>query len=162
VQGEITVMTDDGRVAAPGAVGEVWMRHAGPGRTYRYIGAQPTVRGGWQTHGDRTSNMVLVGGVNVYPAETEAAILLYPGVLSCAVVGLPDEDLGQRLHAVVQADRPIDSAQLIEFLRAQLLPVKVPRSVRFVTEALRDDAGKVRRAQLREQELAHVTAASAG
>ena len=54
--------------------------------------------------GDRCTDMILTGGANVYPAEVEAAIQEHPAVRSCAVIGLPDDDLGNRVHAIVEAD----------------------------------------------------------
>jgi bile acid-coenzyme A ligase len=90
----------------------------------------------------------------VYPAEVEAAILEHPAVLSCAVVGLPDDDLGQRLHAVVQADGRLSVEALRAFIAERLARYKVPRSFRFVTEPLRDEAGKVRRGAVRRHEIA--------
>lgn len=175
-QGEIMVGDPRGEPVPPGTTGLVYMRNPAVPRTYRYIGAESTVLpDGWQTMGDRgrldeegylyladrVSDMILVGGVNVYPAETESAVLEFPGVLSCAVVGLPDDELGNRLHAVVQLAGPRDAEALLAFLRERLIGVKVPRSVRFVSEPLRDDAGKLRREQVRQQEIARLAGAGA-
>ena len=73
---------------------------------------------------------------------------------SCAVIGLPDDDLGNRVHAIVEADDDLDVDAVLAFLRDRLAPYKLPRSVEVVAEPLRDDAGKVRRAALREARLA--------
>ncbi|MEI6723809.1 MAG: acid--CoA ligase, partial [Betaproteobacteria bacterium] len=97
--------------------------------------------------------MVLVGGSNVYPAEVEAAIDEFPGVLSCAVIGLPDADLGNRLHAILQAPG-VDEQGLRAHLKDRLVTYKQPRSFEFVEDPVRDDAGKVRRSELRAQRLA--------
>ncbi len=104
--------------------------------------------------GDRMQDMILTGGSNVYPAEVEAALQEHPLVRSCAVIGLPDDDLGQRVHAIVEADPDrVEVSELVTFLAERLVRYKVPRSVDLVEEALRDDAGKVRRAALRAERL---------
>jgi bile acid-coenzyme A ligase len=102
--------------------------------------------------GDRMQDMILCGGSNVYPAEVEAAIQEHPAVRSVAVIGLPDDDLGNRVHAVVEADpTAVSAADLLAFVGERLVRYKVPRSVEFVDAPLRDDAGKVRRSALRAE-----------
>lgn len=167
---EFVIFDDDGGPCPPGQVGELYLRpETGQGSTYRYIGAEPREReGGWESLGDlgwmdedgylylsdRLTDMVISGGANIYPAEVEAAIDACPGVRSSAVIGLPHEDLGQRIHAIVDCpDGGVDEPVLLEFLRSRLVTYKLPRSVEFVTEPLRDDAGKVRRKALREARL---------
>ncbi|MEN3281149.1 MAG: bile acid-coenzyme ligase [Solirubrobacteraceae bacterium] len=170
--GEMKVVDGDGRPLPAGEVGEIIVRRTpGTPPTYRYVGATAQMRGaGWEALGDmgwmdedgylylvdRRPDMLLVGGANVFPAEVEAVILAHPQVLSCLVVGLPDEDLGQRVHAVVQADGVLEGDALLRFVGERLSRNKVPRSVRFIDEPLRDDAGKVRRAAVREAELARL------
>ena len=98
--------------------------------------------------------MILTGGANIYPAEVEAALQEHPAVRSCAVIGLPDEDLGNRVHAIVEADAAtLDADELLAFAGERLAKYKLPRSVEFVDEPLRDDAGKVRRSALRAERL---------
>lgn len=136
----------------------------GQGSTYRYIGATATATDdGWESLGDmgyldadgylyladRKTDMIVIGGANVYPAEVEAAIDAHPAVRSSAVIGLPDSDLGQRIHAIVDATGVVSEAELREHLAVQLARHKTPRSFEFVSEPLRDDAGKVRRSALR-------------
>ena len=79
----------------------------------------------------------------------------HPRVRSSAVIGLPDDDLGNRVHAIVQSHdgTPIDVDELRAFVAERLVRYKVPRSFEFTAEALRDDAGKVRRSALREERL---------
>lgn len=165
----IRVLRPDGSECAPGEVGELYMMPpGGPGSTYRYVGAEPTATAdGWETLGDlghldedgwlylveRKSDMILVGGANVYPAEIEAALDAHPAVRSSAVIGLPDEDLGNRIHAIVDALEPVGEEALRAHLAAHLAPHKLPRSFELVREPLRDDAGKVRRSALREARL---------
>jgi bile acid-coenzyme A ligase len=164
VIGEIRVLDVAGRACPPGEVGEVWMRRGeGAPPVYRYIGAAAKAREGWESLGDmgsmdregylyltdRDTDMILVGGANVYPAEVEGALEEHPGVRGSCVIGLPDEDLGNVVHAIVQVDREVGDAELLAHLRERLAPYKLPRSFERVTEPLRDDAGKVRRSALR-------------
>ncbi len=165
----LRILDERGRECAPGEIGLVYMMPpGGRGTTYRYIGAEATATpDGWETLGDlgyldaegylylveRQSDMVVVGGANVYPAEVEAALDAHPRVRSSAVIGLPDEDLGQRLHAIYEAEAEIGPAQLREHLAKHLAGYKIPRTFERVAEPLRDDAGKVRRSALREARL---------
>jgi bile acid-coenzyme A ligase len=99
---------------------------------------------------DRLHDMILVGGSNVYPAEVEAALQEHPAVRSCVVFGLPDDDLGNIVHALVEADpAEVTEQELIEFLSSRLVRYKLPRQIEFVAEPLRDEAGKVRRSAWR-------------
>lgn len=164
--GEMQVFGEDGKPLPAGQVGEIYMRRpAGAPPTYQYMGASPrTLDDGWESLGDigwfdedgylyladRRTDMILVGGSNVYPAEIEAALDEHPLVQSSAVVGLPDEDLGARVHAIVQPRPGLDEAGLREFLAGKLVTYKQPRTYEFVNEPLRDDAGKVRRTALRD------------
>jgi bile acid-coenzyme A ligase len=104
---------------------------------------------------DRRNDLIISGGANIYPAEVEAALDAHPAVRSSAVIGLPDEDWGARVHAIIQ---PIEGAvlhetELLEFVAARLTRYKLPKSIEFTVEALRDEAGKVRRAALRAARL---------
>ncbi len=168
--GEMKILDADGTERASGEVGEIWMRTgAGAMSNYRYVGAEPRAReDGWESLGDmgsmdadgyiyisdRESDMILVGGANVYPAEVEAALDEHPAVRSSCVIGLPDEEYGNVVHALVQSDEPIDETELSEFLRERLTRYKVPRSYEFVSEPLRGDDGKVRRSALRAERVA--------
>jgi bile acid-coenzyme A ligase len=155
-------------VLPPGEVGEVFMRSSGNRKTYDYIGAEARVSpDGWESLGDmgymdadgylyladRRSDMILSGGANIYPAEIEAAIDEHPSVVSCAAIGLPDEDLGSRIHAVVQISEPIDVDELRMFLGERLVRYKTPRTFEFVTDVVRGHDGKVRRSALRDTRL---------
>jgi bile acid-coenzyme A ligase len=165
--GEIMIGDDHGHPLPVGEVGEVWMRPPPGVRTYRYLGATARAREGWESIGDmgrldadgylyltdRRADMILIGGANVYPAEVEAALSEHPRVLSSAVIGLPDDDLGNVAHAIVQTDGAVSDEELTEHLRARLAPYKLPRAFERSTEPLRDDAGKVRRSALRAARL---------
>ncbi|HXV00049.1 MAG TPA: AMP-binding protein [Caulobacteraceae bacterium] len=167
--GEMAAFDAAGERLAPGEIGEIYMRRpAGEPPSYRYRGAQArTLPGGWESLGDigsfdaegylyladRRADMILVGGSNVYPAEIEAALDEHPLVQSSAVIGLPDEDLGNLIHAIVQPRPGLTEEALREYLRDRLVSYKQPRTYEFVADNIRDDAGKVRRTQLRDERL---------
>jgi len=100
---------------------------------------------------DRASDMVVSGGVNIYPAEIEHALLHCPGVLDCAVFGMPGAEFGERLHAVVQPEAGVclDTAAIAARLRSELAGFKVPRRIEVVTTLPRDDNGKSAKRRLR-------------
>ena len=165
------VMRPDGTDSPPNEVGEIYFRpDAGRNATYHYIGAEAKAAGEWESLGDlghmdedgylyladRRTDLILSGGANIYPAEVEAALDAHPDVLTSAVVGLPDDDLGQRVHAIVQRREggEVSAADLIGHLEQRLVRYKVPRSIEFSDTPLRDDAGKVRRSALREARIA--------
>jgi bile acid-coenzyme A ligase len=172
VSGEMKVLDDGGAECPPGVVGEIYMRpRPGSRPTYRYIGSTAKNRDGWDSLGDlgwfdaegylyladRRVDMFTVGGRNVYPAEIENALSEHPAVLSCLVVGVPHEDLGQVPHALVQArgdGAALDEAGVATFVAERLAEYKVPRSVEFVDAPLRDDAGKARRTAVRDEVIA--------
>jgi bile acid-coenzyme A ligase len=167
---EIKILDEAGNELPPGQIGEVFMRpKSGPGSTYRYIGAQARSRDGWESLGDmghldadgylyladRQADMILCGGANVYPAEIEAAIDTHPAVRSSAVIGLPDEDMGNAIHAIVDiAEHALEAEELRAHLEQRLARYKIPRTFELVSAPLRDDAGKVRRSELRRQRIA--------
>jgi len=96
--------------------------------------------------------MILSGGTNIYLAEVEAASDLHPSVRSSAVIVLPDEDMGNLIHAIVDVpDQSLEEEALLAHLSQQLVRYKIPRTFEFVTEPLRDDACQVRRQPLRVQ-----------
>jgi bile acid-coenzyme A ligase len=174
VAGEMKVLDDDGNECPPGVVGEIYMRPApGSAPTYRYVGATAKSRDGWDSLGDlgyfdsdgflylndRRVDMFTVGGRNVYPAEIESALSAHPKVLSCLVVGVPDDDLGQVPHAIVQAGG-LDEADVIAFLKDRIASYKVPSTVEFSDTPLRDDAGKARRSAVRDEVIARRAAQS--
>lgn len=132
------------------------------------MGAEPKKLGDWETLGDtgwfdadgylfladRRSALILRGGANIYPAEVESAIDEHPAVHSSAVIGLPDDDLSQRIHAIIHAKRPISDQDLLDHLSSRLAPYKRPISFEFVEEPVRDDAAKTRRSALRDAWIA--------
>jgi bile acid-coenzyme A ligase len=169
VSGEMRVAGPDGAELPPGEVGEIWMRPPPDRTTYRYIGASARARDGWESLGDmgwfdadgylylsdRQADMILVGGANVYPAEVEAALDEHPAVLSSCVIGLPDEDYGNVVHAIVELapGAGVTDEDLKAHLAARLVGYKLPRTFERTDRPLRDEAGKVRRSALREERV---------
>lgn len=169
VPGTVMITDDDGNEVSVGEMGEVWMRSLRETPTYRYLGASARTReGGWESLGDmgrldedgylylgdRAADMILSGGANIYPAEIESAIQEHPSVKSCAVIGLPDDDKGNVVHAIIEAEGgAIATEDLKAFLGERLVTYKIPRTFEFVDFALRDDAGKVRRSALRAERV---------
>ena len=96
---------------------------------------------------DRKSLVIIRGGANVYPAEVERVLHEAPGVRACAVVGVPDERLGERIVAVVEADA-IDEASVRAHLEANLAKYKVPERFVFVDQLPRNAMGKIVRTEL--------------
>ncbi|WP_394943259.1 AMP-binding protein [uncultured Ilumatobacter sp.] len=165
--GEMKICDENGTDLPVGEQGEVWMRSNRDTPTYKYVGAEAKVlEGGWESLGDigwfdtdgylylgdRVADMILSGGANIYPAEVEAALNEHPLVESCAVIGLPNDDRGNDVHAIVQAN-DVTNGDLLEFLAERLATYKLPRSFEYVTQPLRDDAGKVRRSALRAERI---------
>lgn len=165
IAGRMKVVRDDGTDAGPGEVGEIYMlADGGRNSTYEYLGADARQLGDtdWESLGDlgwmddegyvyladRRKDLILRGGANIYPAEVESALDEHPGVRSCAVVGIPDDDLGQRVHAIVDAPHGVGEADLRVHMAERLVSYKCPDSYEFVDEPVRDDAGKVRRSLL--------------
>ena len=99
--------------------------------------------------------MILRGGANIYPAEVEAAVSAHPDVRSCVVVGLPDPEFGQRIHAIIELTEKADAQSVAdgmgEFLADKLSRYKHPESFEIVSVGLRDNSGKVRRTMLRDE-----------
>ncbi len=169
------ICDDSGNELAAGEVGELYMRpNDGPGTTYTYIGTEPRqLDDGFESIGDmgymdedgylfladRRTDMIISGGANIYPAEVEAVLESHPGVRSAVAIGLPDEDLGQTVYAIVDAPDQPTEAELIEHCRQYLVSYKLPRAFEFVDVVLRDDAGKVRRSSLRDERINALTPA---
>ena len=157
------VRDDAGQVLPPGEVGIIWfyppagnpMGHpADVARTYGDLGSIDA--DGYLYLADRRTDLILTGGGNIYPAEVEAAIERAPGVVSAAVVGLPDPDLGAKAHAIIELapdHSAPDPTELAEFLAPLLSRHKIPYTCEFVTEPLRDGAGKIRRTRLRAERI---------
>jgi len=164
---EILLLSDDGTEAATGEPGELMVRSSWVAEYYNRPDATTrSLRDGFFSVGDvayrdaegyfyicdRRIDMVISGGVNIYPAEVEAVLHAHPAVMDAAVIGIPDEEWGESVKAVVQL-RPsarVTSDELIAFCGERLAGYKKPRSVDFVHELPRDAAGKLLKRNLRE------------
>ncbi len=173
VPGLVKVADDTGAELPPGEVGLVFLQ-APAGAKFDYYGdADKTAgafRGDYFTLGDmgymdadgflfltdRTANLIISGGVNIYPAEVDAVLLEHPAVGDVATIGIPDEEWGEVVLAVVQPAEGIVgsdelAAELVAFCRGRLAHFKCPRRVDFVPELPREDTGKIFKRKLREQ-----------
>ncbi|MDP3856881.1 MAG: AMP-binding protein [Stagnimonas sp.] len=167
---EILVLDADRKPLPVGEVGELFTRFAGAPAPYRYLGAAPaeTYGEGYTSVGDlghvdadgylfladRRVDLIISGGANVVPAEVEAVLTQHPAVRDAAVIGLKDEDLGRRVHALIELrdgePRP-SAAELDRHARSQLASYKLPKDYEFVAQLPRDEAGKIRRSALRQE-----------
>lgn len=104
---------------------------------------------------DRKKDMILVSGFNVYPNEIEEVIASHPGVLECAVIGVPDSGSGEAVKAfVVKKDPNLVAEDVIRFCREQLTGYKVPKQIEFRTDLPKTNVGKILRRQLRDEKKA--------
>jgi long-chain acyl-CoA synthetase len=166
---ELRILDDDGRILPTGEVGEIFTRFAElPDFTYhnRPDERAKVDRDGFITSGDvgyldadgylflcdRKRDMVISGGVNIYPAEIEAALHAMPGVKDCAVFGIPDAEFGEKLMAVVEpADgAAVTPAHVGAYLRAHLADYKVPKAIEIAHNLPREDSGKIFKRRLRD------------
>lgn len=161
---EVELRAEDGSIAAPGSIGELFAR--GPtafsGYWNRPAETVETVRDGWITVGDlatadadgfitildRKKDMVISGGMNIYPREIENVLAELDGVEDVAVVGLPDPEWGERLHAFI-VSRSVSEASVLDHCRARLAGYKRPRGVTFVDALPRNASGKLLKRELR-------------
>jgi long-chain acyl-CoA synthetase len=169
---ECHIVGEDGQEVPAGEAGVIYF--AG-GRPFEYYGdpdktASVTNERGWRTLGDigyldqdgylyltdRQAHMIISGGVNIYPQEAENVLAGHAGVADVAVIGVPDDEMGEAVKAVVQPTDPASAgpgleSELLTYCRAELAGYKCPRSVDFVSELPRDDNGKLYKRVLRER-----------
>jgi bile acid-coenzyme A ligase len=175
--GTLRILREDGSEAGVGEIGEVHFPAAARGK-FRYIGAEAnTDESGGYSIGDlghvdqdgylflaeRRSDLIIRGGVNVYPAEIEAVLDEHPLVSSSAVIGLPAEDLGERVHAIIQlrVGASLDLPAIVAHVENRLSKYKRPASYEVSDTPPRDDAGKVRRSLLKAERLTWLEAGRA-
>ena len=104
---------------------------------------------------DRKKDMILVSGFNVYPNEIEEVIASHPGVLECAVIGVPDAKTGEAVKAfIVRKDPALTAEDVIKYCRTQLTDYKVPKLIEFRTELPKTNVGKILRRELRDEKKA--------
>ena len=166
---EIKLLDDEGNeVTAPGVPGELYVRS--PSMFSSYHKAEDKYdedrRGDFHTVGDiayrdedgyyyicdRKKDMVISGGMNIYPAEIESALEEHPDVYEAAVIGIPSEEWGEAVHAfvVLRPGADLTADDITAFARAHLAGYKVPRSVSFLDELPKTGSGKLLKRQLRE------------
>jgi len=172
VLGEVHILDESGRELPPGATGLVYF--AGGPRFEYFKDPEKTAAAydarGWSTLGDighvdsegylyltdRSSHMIISGGVNIYPREVEDVLLGHPAVEDVAVFGVPNAEFGEEVKAAVQLVRrpdgtvpAVDVQELIDFCRARLAHLKCPRSIDFHAELPRHQTGKIYKAELK-------------
>jgi long-chain acyl-CoA synthetase len=165
---QVKIFDDLGRELGPGEIGSIYVRQpAYADFTYHN---QPEARHAIDRDGlacigdvgyldrdgylyicDRKSDMVISGGVNIYPVETEGVLASMPGVADCVAFGIPDEEFGEALAAVVQLQPGIElSAEAVRaYLKQRIAGYKVPRLVTFMRDLPREDSGKIMKRKLR-------------
>jgi fatty-acyl-CoA synthase len=170
--GPIHILGEDGEDLPNGAAGDVYFEGGAP---FEYHNdPEKTAKAhhpkGWSTLGDvgyldadgylhltdRRAYTIISGGVNVYPQETEDRLIVHPKVLDAAVFGVPDEDLGEAVKAVVQLRDPADAgpetaAELIDWCRDAMSHIKCPRSVDFREDLPRTETGKLMKRKLKDE-----------
>ena len=166
---DVRIMNDAGEVLPPFEAGLVYCRQtAYPEFTYinrpddrRAIEREGLIavgdvgyfdRDGYLYICDRKSDMVISGGVNIYPAEIEAVLITMPGVADCAVFGIPDAEFGEALAAHVQPHNgaPLEREAVRKFLKERIADYKVPRVVEFSDALPREESGKIFKRRLRD------------
>ena len=166
---EIRIVDAEGRPVPPGAIGEIAIRGPQVMRGYWNLpeATAEALREGWMHTGDagvldeegflyvqdRTKDMIVSGGENVYPREVEDVLYRHPAVAEAAVIGVPDPKWGEAVKAVVvlKSGQTVDDAELIRFCDGQLAGYKRPRSVEFLDALPRNPSGKVLKRELREK-----------
>ncbi|HEY5334548.1 MAG TPA: AMP-binding protein [Mycobacteriales bacterium] len=170
---QVRVFDDEGNDAGPGVVGTVYLKAPDEGR-FEYHGAPEKTAGayrdnyftlgdvgfldadGWLYLTDRSANLIISGGVNIYPAEVEAVLITHPDVGDVGVIGVPNDEWGEEVKAVVELQPGVEArdgleAELIRHCREHLASFKVPRSVDFIAQLPRADNGKLYKESLRAQ-----------
>jgi acyl-CoA synthetase (AMP-forming)/AMP-acid ligase II len=165
---ELRVVDSDGVDVPQGAVGEIVVRGDSVMLGYweRPVETAEALRGGWMHTGDggyldedgfvyvcdRMKDMIITGGENVYSAEVESVLTQFPGVANCAVIGVPDEKWGERVHAVVVAapGASVTLAEVRAFCAERIAGFKTPKSLEVVESLPLSGAGKVLKTELRK------------
>ena len=159
--GQIHIVGDDGEELPAGEEGEVWFS---TNRSFEYYHEPEKTKQAWDQRGwswmgdvgrvdedgylyltDRASNMIISGGVNIYPREIEDVLIVHPSIDDVAVLGTPDADMGEQVTAFVQLapGASLSSDEVIEWTRERLSHFKCPKEVRFVDELPRLPTGKL-------------------
>src|SRR3954467_10094928 len=173
---EVRILSENGDELPVGEEGLIYSKPPG-GRRFHYHGDEAKTASAWRDDAftvgdigrldedgylyvtDRVSDMVLWGGVNIYPREIEEVLFTHPAVVDCAVFGVPDDRYGEVLKAVVEVREPVSDDDVRGYVRDRLADYKVPTYVDVVETLPRDPNGKVLKRLLREE---HVKAANKG
>jgi long-chain acyl-CoA synthetase len=169
---EVAILDDDGKELPLGSVGEIAIRGpqvmAGywnrPDETAKVMTPEGYFKtgdvgimddNGYVKIVDRKKDMILVSGFNVYPNELEGVIAAHPGVLECAVIGVPDEHSGEAVKVfVVKKDPDLSAEQLMDYCKRELTGYKKPKYIEFRSELPKTNVGKILRRALREEKQA--------
>jgi len=168
---EIAIFDDEGHRLGPGVVGTVYIKMV---QTFEYHQDKAKTEKAWRTDGyftvgdagfldadgwlflsDRKADLIISGGVNIYPAEIESVLVTHPAVLDCAVFGVPDDDWGEQVRAVIEARPGVTTddaltAEVVAFCQARLAKFKCPRTIEWVETLPRDPNGKLAKRKLRD------------
>jgi long-chain acyl-CoA synthetase len=165
---EVAIFDDEGHRLPAGEVGTVYIKMQ---QGFEYHGDKDKTEEAWRTDGyftvgdagymdaegylflmDRKADMIISGGVNIYPAEIEGALMAHPDVLDVAVFGIPDADWGEQVKAVIEVreERPGLEGELFDWARERLASYKCPRTIDFVEGLPRDPNGKLKKRLLRD------------
>lgn len=167
---ELKILDEDGAEVKVGVIGDIYVRNrASILFTYYNKPEQKTAmsRGDFVTNGDmgyldddgflylcdRRKDMIISGGVNIFPVEIEDVLSRHPSVNDCAVFGLPHGEYGEEIVAAIQADKAIDVEELKNLVRENLANYKVPRAFHFLDNLPREDSGKIFKRKIRDQVL---------
>jgi long-chain acyl-CoA synthetase len=182
MMGSLHILDEQGRELPPGEIGLVYF--AG-GPRFEYYNNPARTKAAYDAEGrstlgdvgyldaegylylsDRRDFMAIVGGVNVFPQEAEDLLIAHPRVMDAAVFGVPDEEMGEVIHAVVQPLRPDEAGpalerELLDFCLQRIAPVKCPRRIEFREQLPRHDTGKIYKRFLKDEYLAAQTSKGA-
>jgi long-chain acyl-CoA synthetase len=162
---QIHILDENGHEVGPNQVGQVYIDN---GTRFEYDGAPEKTAEAWRGGAfsvgdmgyldddgylfltDRKTHMIISGGANIYPAEVENVLFAHTAVADAAVIGVPDDEFGEQVKAIVELRSPVSGAELVEFCRQRLAHYKCPKSVDFVDTLPRDPNGKIRKRELRD------------
>jgi len=169
---QIGIFDDNDEPAAAGVPGTIYIKAPAEGRFEYFRDHEKTAKAyrgdyytlgdvgyldedGWLYLTDRSTNLIISGGVNIYPAEVEAVLITHPAVGDVAVIGVPNDEWGEEVKAVVELQPGVDATaeladELVTFGRGKLASYKLPRTVDFIDRLPREDNGKLYKRQLRE------------
>jgi acyl-CoA synthetase (AMP-forming)/AMP-acid ligase II len=168
---EAKIVDEDDNTLNVGEIGEICVRGEPVFKCYWNDpkGTQEAIKGGWFHTGDlgyfddngffyivdRKKDMIISGGENIYPAEVERVISNHPGVLECAVFGLPDGEWGECVHAMVSLKPGMTATaeEIIEYCKQHMASYKKPKSIEFVESIPRDPMGKILKYKLKKEGL---------